>query len=201
MNNIAVLEGLWVLVYRLFKWHALCIIENMLITYIITRSLIQQLISVTRARELDLDFFKNIASGVDKFPEYGGYLVQTCRKYGHAIQAVTDIKYRPLCDQKPNDHTTITTSMFDAVQISQACGQNFTVYTSDLQLYRLLVDNIWVSPSEFPEFYPHLGIMHWLMSFVGCIGTLMADSGASDVLKSAFAGVEKMLAGKNIHKI
>ena len=35
-----------------------------------------------------------------------------------------------------------------------------------------------------------------LMSFVGCVGVLMADSGLEDVLKSSFGSVTQMLAGK-----
>ena len=34
------------------------------------------------------------------------------------------------------------------------------------------------------------------ISFVGTIRTIMAGSGLEDILKSAFAGVPKMLAGK-----
>ena len=40
--------------------------------------------------------------------------------------------------------------------------------------------------------------MRTLMSFVGCIGTLLANTGLSDLIKPAFAGVEKILSGKNI---
>ncbi len=35
-----------------------------------------------------------------------------------------------------------------------------------------------------------------LMSFVGAIGSLMTETGLSEVLKSVFGGVEKMLTGK-----
>lgn len=35
-----------------------------------------------------------------------------------------------------------------------------------------------------------------LMSFVGAIGTLMAESGFADILSSTFGGVYKMLSGK-----
>jgi hypothetical protein len=34
------------------------------------------------------------------------------------------------------------------------------------------------------------------MSFVGAVGTLMAESGLSDVLSAVFGGVPKMLSGK-----
>ena len=33
------------------------------------------------------------------------------------------------------------------------------------------------------------------MSFIGCIGNLMANTGLQEILKSAFAGVDKMLTG------
>ena len=36
---------------------------------------------------------------------------------------------------------------------------------------------------------PRLGGMHWLMSFVGCIGVLMENSGLVPWLECAFAGV------------
>ncbi len=35
------------------------------------------------------------------------------------------------------------------------------------------------------------------MSFVGCVGVLMADSGLEDVLKSSFGSVPLMLTGKH----
>ena len=47
------------------------------------------------------------------------------------------------------------------------------------------------------NFLLRLGGMHLLISFVGCIGSLMANSGLEELLMSAFAGVSKMLAGKN----
>ena len=36
-----------------------------------------------------------------------------------------------------------------------------------------------------------------LMSFVGCVGTLMADTGLKEVMESEFGGVTKLLSGKN----
>ena len=68
--------------------------------------------------------------------------------------------------------------------------------TADLQLNKIMIDVLWVYPDKFPEFYPRLGGMHLLMSFVGCCGTLMAGSGLSEILSVAFGGVQKMLSGK-----
>ena len=44
---------------------------------------------------------------------------------------------------------------------------------------------------------PRLGGMHLLMSFIGCCGTVMTNSGLSDFLRSAFGSADKMLSGKN----
>ena len=35
-----------------------------------------------------------------------------------------------------------------------------------------------------------------LMSFIEAVGNLMAETGLSDIMSSAFAGVQKMLTGK-----
>ena len=40
--------------------------------------------------------------------------------------------------------------------------------------------------------------MHTLMSLIGCVGNLMAESGLEDVMKSAFGGVAHMLGGKKL---
>ena len=39
--------------------------------------------------------------------------------------------------------------------------------------------------------------MYNFVSFVGCIGTSVTNTGLSDLLKLAFGGVEKMLSCKN----
>ena len=42
--------------------------------------------------------------------------------------------------------------------------------------------------------------MHLLMSYCGCIGTLVADTGIVEILSVAFGGVLKMLSGKKFPK-
>jgi len=43
---------------------------------------------------------------------------------------------------------------------------------------------------------PRLGGMQLLMSFVGCVGVLMANIVLDAILKSGFGGVQSMLSGK-----
>ena len=45
-----------------------------------------------------------------------------------------------------------------------------------------------------------LGEMHTLMSSIGSIGSLMAESGICKLLKTTSVGVQKVLTEKNIRK-
>ena len=89
----------------------------------------------------------------------------------------------------PADPDTMITAMCEAHRQTVKCGQEYTVFTADQQLYRVMVNVSWVYPELFLNFIPRLGGMHMLMSFVGCVGTLMANSGLEDVLKCAFGSV------------
>ena len=53
-----------------------------------------------------------------------------------------------------------------------------------------------VYSERFSKFIPRLRGMHLQMSFVGCIGKLMTNSGLEEIMKHAFGGVAKMLIGK-----
>jgi hypothetical protein len=102
----------------------------------------------------------------------------------------------PLIDMVPSDPSTRMTAMQEAKKLTLKSGQNFTVFTADQQLYRVMLNVIWAYPEKFVEFIPGLGGMHMLMSFIGCVGSLMADTGLEELMKAAFGGVEKMLSGK-----
>ena len=65
-----------------------------------------------------------------------------------------------------------------------------------MQLYKVGVDIMWANPQAFPNVILRLGGMHTLMSFAGCVGSLMNEAGLQEVLESSFAGVPKMLSGK-----
>ena len=96
----------------------------------------------------------------------------------------------------PADPDTMLTAMEEAQRLTNECGQNVTIFANDQQLYRIAVNITWVYPERFALFISRLGGMNTVMSFVGCVGKLMADSGLEDVMKAAFEGVAHMLIGK-----
>ena len=75
------------------------------------------------------------------------------------------------------------------------------MFTADLQLYRVAVNILWANPEQFDNVVLRLGKMHTLMSFIGSIGSLMAESGLYGLIDSMSAGVQKMTTGKSFHKI
>ena len=45
----------------------------------------------------------------------------------------------------------------------------------------------------------HIGGMHLLMSFIGCVRSLMAERGLVDILSCAIGGVDHMFTGNKIN--
>ena len=54
---------------------------------------------------------------------------------------------------------------------------------------RVAVNISWAQPDIFHNMVLSLGGMHFLMCFIGCVGSLMAESGLVDILSCAFRGV------------
>ena len=159
------------------------------------RILAHQTVQLTRSRQMDFDFLKRVTSE-ENVPEFAGYNVQLCRVQELSVQPATKAMYTPLIDMDPADPDTMLTAMEEAQRMTNECGQLVTIFTNDQQLYRVAVNITWVYPERFSQLIPSLGGMHTLMSFVGCVGKLMADSGLEEVMKAAFGGVTHMLVGK-----
>ena len=149
----------------------------------------------TRAQDIDFAFLKEMSSK-GNCPEFNGYNTQVCREQGHSPKPKTKAMYMPLIDMKPSDPDTMVTALRQAQQITTERGQNYVVFTADLQLYRVALNVLWAYPEQYDNVVLRLGGMHRLMSFIGSIGSLMAGSGLFELLESTFAGVQKMMSGK-----
>ncbi len=147
------------------------------------------------AQDLDFEFLRDIAT--ENFvPEYNGYMTERCRERGVAIQPMSVVEYQPLINAKPSDPSTVLTSMLQAKQVADTHAQKYVVMTGDLQIYRVMVQITWDDLEIFSSFFLRLGGMHLLMSFVGCMGTLLEDTGIEDIIDVAFSGRSKIMSGK-----
>ena len=75
-------------------------------------------------------------------------------------------------------------------------GTTYMHISADLQIYRIILQVKWSNPRHWENIVIMPRGMHTLMSFVGCIGTLMESIGLEDHLNSAFNGVTHMLNRK-----
>ena len=96
----------------------------------------------------------------------------------------------------PADPSTMMSAMVKAQQVFLEIGQEYVVFTADQQLYRVGLHVKWENQAQLDNIHLRLGGMHLLMSYIGCVGTLMAGSGIADTLGATFGGVNKMLTGK-----
>ena len=152
--------------------------------------------SINRANDQDFHFMKLIANDI-QVPEYSGYNTMITRESGHAIKPATHNTYYPLINMNPAEPDTVLTTMHVVKSATERAGQEYTVFTNDQQLFKVTTQMTWWQTDVWKDLYPILGGMHMLMSFIGCIGNVMANTGLVEVLKSAFGGVDKMLLGKN----
>lgn len=157
--------------------------------------LAQQAVIVNISQEKDFQFLSNICK--ENEPEYAGFNTRLLRQSGVQVKPKNRTMYRPLIDKNPSDPSTVLTTLLDSKRIVNDAGQDEVVVTADQQIYRVMVDLSWACGSQLDNFVLRLGGMHMFMSFVGCVGVLMANSGLEELMKAAFAGVPKMLSGKN----
>ena len=138
-----------------------------------------QKVSHAWAEEIDFNFFNDIISKKE-CSEYNGYCTRVNLDQGHTVRPSTKIICVPRIDMTQANPTTMKTSIKQAKNLSAHHGQEFCVYTSDQQLYRISLAVIWNTPELSKDFYLRLGGMQLLMSYIGNMGRLMAGSGLKE---------------------
>ena len=61
----------------------------------------------------------------------------------------TTVLYTSLINRKPADPTT----MLEAQRFTSEAGQIITIFTAGQQLYKVMIDIVWVYPELFINFY------------------------------------------------
>ena len=147
------------------------------------------------ATQKDILFLHDITNKPTTTPEHSGYNTKLARESGQSALDETTCLYTPLIDLPPAERSTIYTATLEAQKKTEETGQQYTILTFDQQLYKILIDLKWTYPKAFENVIARLGGMHLLMSFLGCIGSLMSNTGLDELMRAAFAGVDKMLLG------
>ena len=69
--------------------------------------------------------------------EFGGFNTKLTRMQGHGLKPRTKAMYTRLIDIAPSDPTTMKSAMLEAKRVTKKAGQAITLFTADLQLYRV----------------------------------------------------------------
>ena len=144
-------------------------------------------ISLSRAQGTDFALSQDVITA-EKCREFNEYYTEKCRETGQYVNARTNALYLPLIDMTPSDPDSIMTAMYRAKSLTIKYGQDFTVFTGDLQIYTVAANIVREYPDQFDDAVLQLGGMHTLISFFGCIGILMAASGLQEIMESTFGG-------------
>ena len=105
--------------------------------------------------------------------------------------------FAPLFDAPPAHPDTVMTTLVYLKKTSKTFGLQYAHISVDLQLYQISCLVQWSDPYRWKSLVLHPGIMHMLMSFLGCIGTLMKVSGVDVLLTAAFGGLAGIITGKS----
>ena len=91
---------------------------------------------------------------------------------------------------------TVITTLVNLEKALNSFGMQYTHITVDLQLYQTACLVQWNDPLRWNNVILHPGMMHTLMSFLGCIGTLMKASCVDILISPAFPGITSIVNGK-----
>lgn len=99
------------------------------------------------------------------------------------------ILFLPFIRTPPTDYNTVFTSLMEASNQSTAHGQKITFVTFDQPLFIKARDIVESGHHrELNSVVVRLGCFHLLLSFMGCMGTIMGGSGLKELLTTIYAG-------------
>ena len=137
-------------------------------------------VSLNRARELDQNFLSNVLQEIDT-PEYNGFNTQVCWESGMQTACKSAVRYMPLLNMKVADPDTMNTVIVKGLSIIEGVNGDCLVMTTDMQIYKIIVNIIFATLDLRTKVILILGFMHFLMDFVSCVDTLMSGSGLKSI--------------------
>ena len=132
-----------------------------------------------------------------KRPAWSG-MMQTIHKEGNH-PGKSSVLFLPMADMDPSNLTCISSMLWYVCDLAKCYGVN-PIITFDQPLYwkAMLIIDSESSQSDLKSVVVRLGGLHLQMSFLGCVGHLMAASGLTEVLEVMYAEntVKHIVSGK-----
>ena len=123
-------------------------------------------------------------------------MARAAKDDGQLPGIATPFIFGPLIDSPPAHPDTVLSTLSFNERFLVQHGMTYMHISADLQIYRIILQVKWSNQRHWENIVIRPGGMHMLMSFVGCIGTLIESTGLEDLLNLIFNGVTHMLNGK-----
>ena len=125
-------------------------------------------------------------------PNWSGYM----KKITVSKHQKHQITFLPIIDLNPTDMTCIYSTLLFIITQSNRLGMETASITFDQPLWLKAYE---IATEKCLKVVLHLGGFHTLMSFLGCIGYFMGDSGIETVLQTVYGeNSVKHMSGKAI---
>ena len=102
--------------------------------------------------------------------------------------------FGPFLDAPPAHPDTVLTTLVYLENTLKTFGMQYAHLSIDLQLSCIVQ---WSDHNRWKSLVLHPGMMRTLISFLGCIGTLMKASDVDVLLTAALGGVAGIMPGKS----
>ena len=104
--------------------------------------------------------------------EWAGSNAQQDRLMAVSAQKLkTLVVFGPMINSPPAHPDTVITTLVNLKRAQNSVGMQYTHITVDLQLYQTACLVQWNDPLRWTNVILHPGMMHTLMSFLGCMNT------------------------------
>ena len=127
--------------------------------------------ALARARKLDFEFLYQIAYDPNT-PEYNGFNTRVDCGSGCSPIPKSAVRYLPLINMRPADPRAVSTALAQGIKILKDANQDYLVITADQLVFKVIVDFLFDNPAMLQQVVPVLWHMHFLMDFVGAVGSL-----------------------------
>ena len=151
--------------------------------------------SLAKASQRDADFFNQL-NGPEAI-EYSDFNAQEDRKEKNPKAPKTLFVFGPLLNFPPSHPDTVLTTMQFLLDSLKKFGMEYANICMDMQLFMVASQIKWDNLEKWKDIIIHPGMMHTMMSFLGCIGSLMKASGMETVLATTFGSIKGIMNGKS----
>ena len=132
--------------------------------------------AVTHALTTDVSWIVSVlnnTNSLDPVPDWSGTMARAAKDDGQLPGIATPFIFGPLIDSPPAHPDTVLSTLSFIERFLDQHGMTYMHISADLQIYSIILHVKWSNPRHWENIVVMPGGMHTLMSFVGCIGTLM----------------------------